>query len=513
MPVLAVLACGVADYSSNQTVVRQIGGVRHVGRFVPPYCYEWFVRAELFAARGELKEAVEAYRRALSGPEEDAFILSRLAEALHQLGQTEASLEALERAESIDNRSEAVWLTRARFAEQRGDYRAAITAYQRAEVVAPLSAEPPLALAHLLDRIHTSERAIAVLEASTTRTRVNSAALERTKLALCLAKRDAQGAIDAVEAMLRIAPISKKQICNAISLALNSDQPFMAERLLSRLPANHCEKELRLRVYLKTHRHAAAEQLLANALPENFGGLLPTARAYLAIDRPDLAEEIAEVRLANDESNEAIFIAAESKFRQGRFAEAARLYSRIPRGTTSYEQALIGLARALSAQGEEGVAAEILATAPQRTLEICSSLAEQRLNQGDLVGAEEAMNSNCGSTLQTEEARAAMLERIGETKQALRIYARLGRDHEAETVTSRVRAEGLLARGHLKKAIQLLETEAKTSPANLLARIRLAEVKAQVGELDEARTIARALLRVIWEPALRRRTQAIAARR
>lgn len=490
-----------------------MGGVRHEGRFIPPYCYEWFVRAERFAALGELEKAVEAYRLALTGPEEDAFILARLAEALHELGRTEASLKALERAEAIDSRSEAVWLTRARFAEQRGDYKVAISAYQRAEAAAPLSAEPPLALAHLLNKIHAAERADAVLQGFAARTRDNSALAERAKLALCLAKRDAQGAVDAVEAMLRIAPIRKTQICNAISLALNSDEPFLAEGLLSRISANRCEKGLRLRVYLKTHRLGAAEQLLASALPEDFGGLLPTARAYLAIDRPDLAEELAEVRLARGESNEAMLIAAESKLRQGRFTEAARSYSRIQRGTASYEAAMIGLVRTLGAQGMEGVAAEVLATTPQRTLEICSALAERRLRQDDLVGAEAALNSNCGSRPQTEEARAAVLERIGETKQAFRIYASLGRDREAERVTSRVQAEWLIARGHLKGAIQLLETETKASPENLLARIRLAEVKAQAGDVDEARSIARALLGVIWEPALRRRIQAIATQR
>ncbi len=507
----AILACGAADYPSDQIVVRQIAGVRRTGRFVPPFCYEWFVRAELFAARGELDKAVEAYRLALTGPEEDVFVLTRLAVALHQLGHTEASQEVLERAESIDGRSEAVWLTRARFAEQDGDYQAAVSAYQRAEAVAPLSDEPPFALAKLLSGIGAGERAIAVLEGFAARTQENSARAERAKLALCLARRDAKGAFEAAQTMLRIAPIKEKEICSAISLALDSGEPFVAERLFSQLPATYCEKSLRLRLFLNVHRYAAAEQLLASALPETFGGVVPTARAYLAIDRPDLAEQIAQELLTREESSEAMVISAKCKLRQGRFTEAAELFSRIESGTTCYEGALIGLAQALSFEGMGGEAAEILATAPQSTSAIRSALAEQRYNQGDFIGAVAALSSNADSTPQTEEAKAAMLERCGETEEAFRIYARLGKDRRAKSRSSRALAERLIAQRDLKGAIQLLETEAKASPANLLARLRLAEVKAQTGDRDAARTIARALLRVTWEPALRKRALAIAA--
>lgn len=511
IPCWATWACGAADYSSNQTIVRQIRGVRRAGTFVPPYCYEWFIRAELFAARGELEKAVEAYRLALTGPEEDAFVLTRLAEALHQLGQTEASQKALERAESIDPRSEAVWLTRAKFAEQQGDYQAAASAYRRAESVAPLSAEPPLAFANMLNKIDASERAIAVLEGFASRTKDISAKAERAKLALCLTRRNAKGVVEAVEAMLQITPVNEKEICRAISVVLDSDEPFIAEKLIDRIPANVCDNKIRLRVFLESRRNAAAENLLSSALPETFGGLVPTARAYLAIDRPDLAEQLAEEQLAHEESSEAMLVAAEAKLRQGYFAEAAGLFSRVPSGTTSYEEAIIGLAQALSVQGLGGVAAETLASVSPSTFPIRSALAEHRFSQGDLPGSVVALNSRSGSTPQMEEARAAMLERIGETDKAIRIYLRLGKDRKTSGCSNRARAERSIAKGDLSRAIELLQNEVKASPENSLPRLRLAEVKAQANEGNEARKIAQAVLRIVWEPALRKRALAVLA--
>lgn len=509
----AISGCGAADYPSSHKIVRKIAGVRRAGTFVPPYCYEWFIRAELFVARGELEKAVEAYRLALTGPEEDVYVLTRLAEALHQLGRTDAAQEALERAESIDGRSEAVWLTRARFAEQRGDYQAAASAYQRAISAAPLSEQPPLAFAKMLEKLDAAERAIAVLEGFAGRTQGNSVRAERAKLALCLARRDAKGAVEAIDVLSRVAPLEKEEICRAIALVLDSNEPFIAERLLGPLSTNLCDKRLRLSVFLKTHRYVAAEQLLSSASPETFGGLLPTARAYLAIDRPDLAELFAEELLSGEDNSEALVVLAESKLRQGRFAEAAELFSQIPRGVTFYEEVLIGLARALSEEDLDGVAAEILSTQSKPTLAVGSALAEQRYRQGDLMGAIAILNANRGSTPQMEEAKATLLERSGETDKALSIYARLGEAYSEQDLSNRARAERLLAQGDRIKAIQLLETEAKASPANLLIRLRLAEVKAQSGDRAGARLIAQALLQVAWEPALRKRALAITTQR
>ncbi|HEX6245757.1 MAG TPA: hypothetical protein VFZ61_32760, partial [Polyangiales bacterium] len=86
-------------------------------RFVPPFAYEAYVRGELALAAGRPDEAALQLELATAAPEEDAFLLSRLAEALYQSGEKRQAHDTLAQAERVGPCEEAVWLTRGRWAE------------------------------------------------------------------------------------------------------------------------------------------------------------------------------------------------------------------------------------------------------------------------------------------------------------------------------------------------------------------------------------------------------------
>src|SRR5262245_18084499 len=75
-------------------------------RFVSPYSYEWFIRAELHVAAGRYAEAVEAYEMALTSADDDAYVLARLAEAQDHAGETEAAARTLRTGLELDPQSE-----------------------------------------------------------------------------------------------------------------------------------------------------------------------------------------------------------------------------------------------------------------------------------------------------------------------------------------------------------------------------------------------------------------------
>jgi tetratricopeptide (TPR) repeat protein len=507
-----VFGCGSAGYGSNEKIVRRMEGVRHVGTFVSPFCYEWFSRAELFVARGEIEKAVQAYRMALTGPDEDTFVLARLAEALDQLGKTDEANEALERAESIDRDSEALWLTRASLAEKHGRIESAIEAYQQAERVAPASIEPPLALATLLNKQGARERARAVLEGFQARSPKSSARAAKAEMALAITEGDVNRSAEVAEAMLRLVPIDIKELCQAVRLALDSEQASIAVKVFEHLPKRACDAELELRFYLKTNQYAAAEQLLFSAQSESFGGLVPTARAYLAIGKPELAERLAQEALVRQPSNEALVIEAECELQQGRLPEAAALFSRVPVGTPYFEEARMGLARVLKAAGLADLAAEVLASVHEPTAAIRSQLAETRLALGDGSGAMSALNSKTNnSTSNAEELRAVFFERVEQIEESRRLWAQLGTtpNNVSALNRERARAERAVADGDLSTAIQALQTQITNVPEDLSARVRLAELQMKAGDIKRASRTAEEVLPMTWEPWLRKRLLAI----
>ncbi|MEM7607469.1 MAG: hypothetical protein AAF411_19115, partial [Myxococcota bacterium] len=65
---LGLGACGARAYP----VTRRMDGEERAGVYVSPHAYEWFIRGELAAARGDDEAAIAAYREARTGPVDDA---------------------------------------------------------------------------------------------------------------------------------------------------------------------------------------------------------------------------------------------------------------------------------------------------------------------------------------------------------------------------------------------------------------------------------------------------------
>jgi tetratricopeptide (TPR) repeat protein len=344
-----------------EQVVRRVGGVRRSGRFVSPYCYEWYTRGELFAARGEYDLAAGAFRKALAGPEEDPFVMARLADSLDRLGRYREALAVLNRAERIDPDSEAVWLTRAEIAERHEELDAAIAALERAEAAAPASAEPTLRLARLLEKTSARERALAVLERFERRSDEGGANAARARLALAVSRGDAASAARAVDALVSVGPVHAEQVRDAARLALDAGDAELARRIIERLPRADGDNRLRLRILIESGRFDAAEMLLATGAVDSFGGLVETASAYLVIDRPQMAEELARTALAANQTPAALVVAAEASLRLGRYDRAAVLFAEVPEASSDFARARQGLAQALTASGLAELAKETLA--------------------------------------------------------------------------------------------------------------------------------------------------------
>src|SRR5512139_1879293 len=71
-------ALGGCAHRGEPPVVRVVDGTARPGRFVSPYEYEHFLRAERCAALADYACAIDGYQRALLGAEEDPFVLARL---------------------------------------------------------------------------------------------------------------------------------------------------------------------------------------------------------------------------------------------------------------------------------------------------------------------------------------------------------------------------------------------------------------------------------------------------
>jgi tetratricopeptide (TPR) repeat protein len=113
---------------------------------VPPFAYEAYVRGELALAAQRPDQALLQFELASAAPEEDAFLLSRLAEAHAQAGDRESALRTLADAERVDSCEPEIWLTRGKWAEAERDGAAAELAYRRALACAPDAERARLAL-------------------------------------------------------------------------------------------------------------------------------------------------------------------------------------------------------------------------------------------------------------------------------------------------------------------------------------------------------------------------------
>jgi Tfp pilus assembly protein PilF len=336
-----------------------------VARFASPYTYEWFVRAELLRAGGQLAAAIEAYRTALAGADEDAHLLARLASALDEQGHHDQAAELLDQALRLEPDSEAAWLARAEVAQRKTDVDAALAALERAEQAQPLSPRGPLALAALLRAHGNPERAAAVLLRYEARSLPGTRGAQQARLARALATRDADQVFAATLPYRLLAPADSGALLAAARLLLEQGRAAQALRVIELVPDTPGESPLRLRVLLACARWSAAEGWLADHEPSGPDARLELARAQLALRRPEQAAQLLEAeRLERADKPALQLLAAQIDLARGAYASAALQFASIPRGSTAQPEARLGLAQALSAQALPELAAEVSAQKP-----------------------------------------------------------------------------------------------------------------------------------------------------
>ena len=334
-------------------------------RVASPYTYEWFIRAELLRAAGQNLAAIEAYRQALSGADEDAHVLARLASALDEHGEHDQADAAVAQALRVEPTSEAAWLARAEIVARRGDAAGTLEALERAEQAEPLSPRAPLALAAWLRAHGHPERASAVLLRYEARSLPGTRAAERVRLVRALDARDPERVWRATLPYRLFAAPAPAVLAQAAELLLDAKRPAQALRVIELAPDSQRETPLRLRILVACARWAAVEAWLQVHDAPDRTGRLELARAQLALGRPEAAAEIIDaerLRAADDPS--LSLLAAQVELSRGAYASAAEQFARVPCGSSAAQEARVGLTQALSAVALPELAAEVAACSP-----------------------------------------------------------------------------------------------------------------------------------------------------
>jgi len=329
--------------------------------FASPFTYEWFVRAELLRASGRLEDAIEAYRTALTGADEDAQLSARLGSALAEHGDLAGAQQVLDEALVLDPESESVWLARAELSELRGDLDSAINALERAERAAPSSARAPLRLAELLREHGHVERASAVLERFRARSSVAGGAdAHRAALEQALERRDADEVFEATLPYRLGAPPSATLVQRAATLLLERERPVLALRVLELLPPPERDASLELRVLRTVGSLPALESWFVTHEPTRSDERVEAARALLLLGKVEDAAIIVDAeRLSQPVTPILQLLAAQVELARGHYADAAESFARVPSAASVAAEARLGLTQALSALGLGPLGAEV----------------------------------------------------------------------------------------------------------------------------------------------------------
>jgi len=257
---LSAAACGGA---LPDRIPRTVHGSTLRGAFVPPYAYEAYVRGELLLAEGRPAEAAAQLELASTAPDEDPYLLSRLAYAQLLSGSRAEAERTLAHAGRLDRCSEAVWLVRGALAERAGDLAAARGALEKATRCAPHSARGELALAELLASHGQPAAALDVLASAAQRP--YGAPAERA-LESSLTSADAATFVHALADLGAYRAASSEALEHAIRLSLQRGLPRLALRLREQHAA-------RLPPALE------AEVLVANGLLDELAALIAASDA------------------------------------------------------------------------------------------------------------------------------------------------------------------------------------------------------------------------------------------
>jgi tetratricopeptide (TPR) repeat protein len=335
------------------------GAARPGPRFVSPYAYEWFVRAELARSQGDPAGAVQGYERVLAGDTEDPYVLARLAQAQLALGAFDAAEASLALALQLDPSSESAWLARGELAERRGQTEAALASYQAAARVAPDSAQPLRELARLLREQGHPERSLALWQERQSAATPGRAAAAQLELERALADRDPERVALWLTRVVREQGTIPDALGRGVRTLLDAGRAELAVPLLGGLGSDPAAGALRLQVLLAAAEYAGAEQLLASEPAEALGGTLTVVAAYLRLGQPERAEErLAEVaEVPGDWPRQRL--AGQIALELARCSEAAGLLGGIPEASAEFAAALADLRHALRCAGLAEVATEL----------------------------------------------------------------------------------------------------------------------------------------------------------
>jgi tetratricopeptide (TPR) repeat protein len=288
---LLLLTPGCAQHAPRD-VPRSLRGATLRGAFVPPGAYEAYLRGELLLARGRPTEAAAQFDLATTAPEEDPYLLSRLAHAQLLAGERALAEQTLAHAAGLDPCAEAIWLMRGELAASRGDDDTARAAFERASACAPGSDEGALALAALLAERGDATGSLDVLVDAAERTGADLA-----PQALRRSLRASTGA----ELAHALASLGSERVPDgmtlerAIALALERGQPRLSLRLrdqhAARLPP-----ALEARLLQANGLREELAALLAQHDARELGGAASTAALALdagAYERAALESESA----------------------------------------------------------------------------------------------------------------------------------------------------------------------------------------------------------------------------
>jgi tetratricopeptide (TPR) repeat protein len=300
---LAALAvCLLSVGCAARSAPRTAGAAETASRprpFVPAFAYEAYIRGELALAQGKPREAAQQLEMATAAPDEDAYLLSRLAEAQRQSGEAALALQTLAEAERVEPCSESLWLTRGGWAERDRDLQTAARAYAQAVACAPGSDRGVLALARVWSESGEQARALELLANSA---RLPSLAGAKAAFARALGTADVAEVRFALDTWLSLAALDTATYRSALSRALQRDEPTLALSL-SELSATPIDGLLKAQLLSVTHARAALRALLAQHQEGELGG--PDSAAQLSLSARDFerAELYASLSIGRQPSD------------------------------------------------------------------------------------------------------------------------------------------------------------------------------------------------------------------
>jgi Tfp pilus assembly protein PilF len=147
------------------TVTRVVDGETIEGRSIPERAYAEYVKAELFAAQGDRKRALEHYAHAIDEDPGSPEIVARYGEILCEQAPGAGALARFERALELDPEYAPAFLGRARCLARLGRMVEALAAAERAASLDPMSFDTTREVARLLFLVRRSDDAWRWLEA------------------------------------------------------------------------------------------------------------------------------------------------------------------------------------------------------------------------------------------------------------------------------------------------------------------------------------------------------------